>query len=62
MVWRIRKTSHGDYVSEYGIKHAGGYEVGYKPGCTMPAFIVYESSRFDTLKEAEDYIKRKEAR
>ena len=58
MEWRIRESGHGGYLAEKGIEVKGGTEVGYKPGYYMPAFIAYESSRFDTKRQAENYIKR----
>lgn len=57
MEWRIRESSHGGYVVEKGMQHNGGVAVGFKPGTTMRAFIVYESAHCDTLKEAERYIR-----
>ena len=59
MEWRIRECGRGGYVAENGAEIKGGIQVGYKPGYYMPAFIVYESSRFDTKRQAENYIKRK---
>lgn len=56
---RIRESSHGGYVVEKGVQHEGGVEVGYKPGCTMKAFIVYESAHYDTLEEAKKAANRK---
>lgn len=58
MEWRIRESSHGGYVAEHGIAHQGGTRVGFV-GCTMPAFIVCESSSFPTLRQAERYVKEK---
>lgn len=58
MEWRIRPSSHGGFVAEYGTTHQGGESLDYCPGVTMPAFIVYRSARFDTLAEAKRYIKR----
>lgn len=55
MQWRIRESTRGFYA-ECGIQHNGSVEVGCMPGVTMPAFIVYESARFDTRKQAEKYI------
>ena len=57
MEWRIRKTGKGDYIAEYG-----GYTNGSAPapngiGCIMTAFIVRRMARFDTRKQAEQYIK-----
>lgn len=57
MEWRIRESGRGGFIAEKGTEVNVGIEAGYKPGCYMPAFIVYESSRFDTRKEAEKYIK-----
>lgn len=58
MKWRIRESSHGGFFAEYGAEHAGGIEVGFKPGCTLPCFIVYHAERFDTKRQAEAYIKK----
>lgn len=59
MEWRIRKSSHGGFVAEKGIPHAGGERIPVILGYTMPAFIVYESASFDTEKQARAYIKRR---
>lgn len=59
MEWRIRKNGHGGFVAEYGASHAGGCLSPAGIGCTMPSFIVYESARFDTLRQAEAYIRRR---
>lgn len=56
--WRIRKSSHGGFVAEYGGPVQSGIEAGFKPGFFMPAFIVYGSAHFDTEKEAKCYISR----
>lgn len=58
MEWRIREASRGFYA-ELGEQHEGGEHIGGMNGATMPAFIVYESSRFDTKKEAEAYIRQR---
>lgn len=57
MEWVIRESGHGGYVAEYGARHAGGVHVGQR-GSTMPAFIVYYSSHFDTEKQAKDWIRK----
>lgn len=49
---KIRKSSYGDYVVEFG-KTINPVKCEYKPGYYMPAFIVYQSSRYDTLEEAQ---------
>ncbi len=59
MEWRIRESGHGGFVAERGIKHEGGVLSPSGIGFTLPAFIVYESARFDTKKEAERFIRRK---
>lgn len=59
MEWRIRESSHGGFVAEYGIAHAGGVLAPSGIGCTMPSFIVYESAGSDTRRHAEAYIKRR---
>lgn len=59
MEWRIRESSHGGFVAEYGAEHTGGVLAHSGVGVTMPAFIVYQSSHFDTRKQAERYIKNK---
>lgn len=50
MEWRIRESSHGGFVAERGMKHEGGVLAPSGIGCTMPVFIVYESSHFDTRR------------
>ena len=60
--WRIRESSHGGFVAEYGAEHRGGVPGPSGIGYTMPAFIVYRSSRFDTRREAEHYIKKQGGR
>lgn len=57
MEWRIRESGHGGYCAEYGVKHEGGVHLGFCNGATMPAFIVYESHRFDTENQAQRYIR-----
>lgn len=42
-----------------GMKHEGGVLAPSGIGCTMPVFIVYESSHFDTCRQAEAYIRRR---
>lgn len=60
MEYRIRYSKRGFYA-EIGAYVDGDVMVEYKPGYYMPAFIVYESSRFDTIDEAKKYIAEKEA-
>ena len=50
---RIRKSSEGDYVVEWGKKLKESIECDFKPGYYMPGFLVYQSSRYDTLEQAE---------
>ena len=59
MEWRIRESSHGGFVAERGVKHEGGVLAPSGIGYTMPVFIVYESSHFDTRRQAEAYIRRR---
>ena len=59
MVWGNRQCSHGGLVAERGLKHEGGVLDPSGFGCTMPVFIVYESSHFDTRRQAEAYIRRR---
>ena len=59
---RIRECSHGGYAVEKGLNHNGGAQISGILGCTMPAFIVYESCHADTLREAEKYVKRMQTR
>lgn len=61
MEWRIRESEHGFYA-EYGGYVQSGTPTEFKPGFYMPAFVVYESSRFDTRKQAKAYINRKQKR
>lgn len=58
MEWRIRESSHGGYMAEYGANHQGGVFGPSRVGVTLPAFIVYRSIHFDTKKQAERYIKK----
>lgn len=50
---RIRKTNKGDYEVVWGEVLEDFVECNDKPGYYMPAFIVYQSSRYGTLEEAE---------
>ena len=56
MKWRIRESRNGWYA-EQGIE-IGSVECTWKPGYTMPGFIVYRSARFDTKRQAEKYIEQ----
>ena len=47
MEWRIRDSSHGGALAPSGV------------GVTMPAFIVYESTRFETRRRAEAYVRER---
>ena len=58
MEWRIRESADGSFHAEYGGYIQSGIEAEFKPGFYMPGFHVSRSSRFDTRKQAEDYIKR----
>lgn len=58
MEWRIRESSHGGYVAERGIRYEGGDLAPSGIGYTFPAFIVYESMRFDTMAQARRYIEK----
>jgi len=59
MEWRIRESSRGDFVAEYGGEVKSGTPSPTGIGFLMPAFIVYEAARFDTKRQAESYIKRR---
>lgn len=54
MEWRIRKSGHGGYVVEKGVK-VESMPNPFGIGFIMPAFIVYESRTFDTEKQALKY-------
>lgn len=56
MEWIIEESSSEGVKASYGIRHEGGVEVAFKPGVTMPCFIDYYSTRFDTSKQAERFI------
>ena len=58
MEWRMRASSHGGFVAEFGCQHDGGVHIPGIMGVTMPAFIVYESQHFDTERKAMAFIKR----
>lgn len=60
MEWRIRKCGHGGYEAEKGMQTEPGTPAPSGIGYIMPAFIVYESAHFDTYREAERYIKRRQ--
>lgn len=53
---RIRKSSLGDYVAEWGIAHEESIPNPNGIGFIMPGFFVYRSSHYDTLEEAEKAI------
>ena len=55
MEWRIRESSRGFYA-EYGGYIKSGTAAEFKLGFYMPGFNVSESTRFDTKKQAENYI------
>ena len=55
MEWRITENSRGGFNAEYGRYVKRGI-AGCKPGYFMPAFVVQESARFDTKRQAEHYI------
>ena len=55
---RIRKSSHGGFVAEWGIEHKGRTLAPNGIGYTMPAFIVYREAHYDTLEEAERAVSR----
>lgn len=61
MEYRIRKCGHGGFTVEKGLPHEGGARIPGIIGYTMPAFIVYESSHFDTKRQAEAYIRRRQS-
>lgn len=58
LCWRIIPCSHGGVTATYGIYHEGSVSVGFKPGFTMPAFVVYYSAHFDTEKKAVNHVKK----
>ena len=58
MEWRIRESANG-YHAERGCRHDGGVKPPIGNGYTMPAFIVYELARFDTMEQAKRYIKNR---
>ena len=57
MEWRIREAADGSFHAEYGGYIKSDIEAEFKPGFYMPGFHVSESSRFDTKKQAERYIR-----
>lgn len=61
MEWRIRESRNGFYA-EYGGYIIPGTAVGFKPGCYMGGFNVSEDARFDTRKQAENYIARRKVK
>ena len=61
MEYRIRECGYGGFTVEKGIAHKGGERIPGMLGTTMPAFIVYESAHFDTKRQAEAYIRRRQS-
>lgn len=59
MEWRIRESGHGRFIAERGMQTEKGTLAPNGIGYIMPAFIVYESTKFDTKKQAERYIAQK---
>ena len=57
MEWKITPCSHGGYTASFGMQHDGGEKVS-AIGVTLPAFIVYVSVHFDTLRQAKAYIRK----
>ena len=58
MIWQIRESGDGKFVAEYGLEHSGGVLGPSGAGVTMPAFIVYRMAKFDSRRQAEQYVKR----
>lgn len=56
MEWRITEDIRGGFNAEYGGYIKSGTAIGYMPGCFMPTFVVQESARFGTRRQAERYI------
>lgn len=56
---KITSCSRGGFTVDIGKPHSGGVKVDYKPGVTMPAFIVYESAHLETLEQAKRYAHSK---
>lgn len=50
---RIRKSSNGDYVVEWGKELKESIKCDFKSGYYIAGFLVYQSSRYDTLEQAE---------
>lgn len=55
-IWRIREARDGAFYAEFGVRHEGGVTAWNGVGCTMAAFVVTESHRFDTRREAVQFI------
>ena len=56
--WEIVSHSDGSYTAQLVGRPEPGTPAGYKPGFMMGG-ILYESSRFDTRRQAEAYILRR---
>lgn len=54
MIWRIVESKNGFHAQ-------GGLEF-MADESTNPGFMVYQSSRFDTRRQAEKYIERQETK
>lgn len=57
-IWRIREVEHG-FMLEKGMFHEGGILGPTSIGFTMPGFIQYEFSCYNTESEAMKELKRK---
>lgn len=57
--WEIHECSHGGFTAKLIGRPEPGTLAGFKPGYCMGG-IVYESVYFDTHKQAEAYIRRKQ--
>lgn len=57
--WRIRESAYGGYVAEKLGNPEKRIEASYVPGIIMGA-VLYESCHFNTLKQAEKFIKERQ--
>lgn len=54
----IRQSSHGGFNFARGLFHSGGEIAPSGIGYTLPAFVEYHSSHYDTLEQAKKAAKK----
>ena len=57
--WEIKECSHGGFTAQLVGRPEPNTPAGFKPGYYMGG-IVYEMAHFDTRKQAEAYVRKKQ--